>query len=125
MKTLAVVAGRYAVCRLHAADRLPAPAGPFWSLTRAGDELSLVCAEEHAPLGARFEAGWALLRVEGPLDFSLTGVLRDIAAPLADAGISIFAVSTFDTDYILVRAESLFAAVSALRRSGFTVRGDV
>ncbi len=125
MKTLDVVAGRYAICRMTPADRVPAPAGAFWSLTRAGDEVSLVCEEEHAPIGVRFEAGWALLRVEGPLDFSLTGVLSEIAKPLAEAQISIFAVSTFDTDYVLVRSESLFAAVSALRRRGFTVRGDV
>jgi hypothetical protein len=70
------------------------------------------------PADVRCEPGWRALAVKGPLDFGLTGILASIAAPLAEAGISIFAISTFDTDYVLVKAERLDDAVEALRRAG-------
>jgi hypothetical protein len=70
------------------------------------------------PAGVRCEPGWRALAVEGPLDFGLTGILASIATPLAEAGISLFAISTFDTDYVLVKAERLDDAMEALRRAG-------
>jgi hypothetical protein len=85
------------------------------------DELSLVVPEAFAPDGAAIEAGWRALRVAGTLDFSLTGVLASLAAPLAQAGVSIFAVSTYDTDYLLVRESGLAAALVALRGAGHTI----
>ena len=81
----------------------------------------MVCAEERAPEGAKCERGWRVLQVAGPLELSLTGVLAAIAAPLADAGVSIFAISTFDTDYILVKDENLARAVDVLRAEGHRV----
>lgn len=112
-----------AVCRLAADDALPAwlPARGFVSVTRTADELSIVCADDAVPDGIRAERGWRCLAVAGPLDFGMTGVLASIAAPLADAGISIFALSTFDTDYVLVKAEKLAAAAEALRRAGHSL----
>jgi hypothetical protein len=109
-----------AVCRLAADDAFPAwlPARGFVSVTRTAGELSIVCAQDAVPAGLRCEPGWRALAVEGPLDFGLTGVLASIAAPLAEAGISIFAISTFDTDYVLVKDERLNEAAEALRRAG-------
>lgn len=118
---LSIVPGSFAICRLPVSDPIPQPAGAFWSATRTADELSVVCEEGHAPFAPRVEAGWACLRVEGTLDFSLTGVLSSIAGPLAQAGISLFAMSTYDTDYVLVRRESLPAAARALRDAGHEV----
>jgi hypothetical protein len=120
---LSVLPGRLAVCRLEAGAAPPAWAvgGPLWSITGSADELSVVCAEAAVPDGVRREGGWLALRVAGPLDFALTGVLSAIAAPLAAAGVSIFAVSTFDTDYVLVKEERLAEAVAALRAAGLAV----
>ena len=115
MSELRLLAGRYAVCQLAADAEVP-PA--FFSVTRTADELSVVCAEEQAPEGARCESGWRILQVAGPLEFSLTGVLAAIAAPLAEAGVSIFAVSTFDTDYVLLKETDVATASAALRDAG-------
>jgi uncharacterized protein len=115
---LRVLPGRYSVCRLDADAAIPAA---FFSVTRTADELSVVCAEEAAPEGAKCERGWRILQVAGPLEFSLTGVLAAIAMPLAKSGVSIFAISTFDTDYVLVKEEALEKAVEALRGAGHRV----
>lgn len=118
-----VIAGELAVCRLP--GDAPAPETPahaeLYALTRTRDELSIVCAAAETPEGATVEAGWRALKVAGPLDFGLTGILASLATPLAAAGISIFAVSTYDTDYVLVRADALDAAVEALRGAGHDV----
>ncbi|MEA2380663.1 MAG: uncharacterized protein QOH72_634 [Solirubrobacteraceae bacterium] len=82
-----------------------------------------MCAAARVPDGARAESGWRALGVDGPLDFALTGVLAAVAVPLAEAGVSIFAVSTYDTDYVLVRADRLPDAVAALRGAGHSVTG--
>jgi hypothetical protein len=124
---LRLLPGRFAVCRLPAGDAVPAWWGALWargsfsSVTRAPGELSIVCAEGLAPEGTKCEGGWRIFQVAGPLDFSLTGILAAIATPLAHAGVSIFAVSTFDTDYILVKQENLAKAVDALRAAGHSV----
>ena len=123
MPRLTILPETLAVCRLGADDALPPwlPARGFVSVTRTADELSVVCVEDAVPEGVRAERGWRCLAVAGPLDFGLTGVLASIAAPLADAQISIFAISTFDTDYVLVKAEKLDEAAEALRRAGHVV----
>jgi len=94
---------------------------PFWSLTRTPDEVSVVCAEADSPKGAVVEGGWSALKVRGPLDFALTGILASIAQPLADAGVAIFAVSTYDTDYVLLRTADLGTAVECLGGAGHEV----
>ena len=88
---------------------------------RTAAEVSVVCDAAGVPDGAAAERGWRALTVEGPLDFALTGVLAALAVPLAAAGVSIFAVSTYDTDHVLVRSERLADAVAALRAAGHTV----
>ena len=85
------------------------------------DETSVVCELASVPDGVTSEAGWRVFKVAGPIEFGLTGVLLSIAKPLADAGIGIFAVSTFDTDYVLVKGTSLDSAVVALTEFGHTV----
>jgi len=120
---LTLVPGPFAVCRLGAEDRIPAPlldARPV-SITRTSGELSIVCPEELAPAGARCESGWAWLALEGPIPFTATGIMSSLLAPLAEARIGIFALSTYDTDAILVKQAQLDGAVSALERAGHTV----
>jgi len=121
---LAVVPGALAVCRLAADAPLAdwMDAGAFSSVTRTPDELSVVCAEAAVPEGITAERGWRALHVDGPLDFAMTGVLARLAAPLAEAGVPIFVVSTFDTDWLLVKAEHLARAVGTLRQSGHEVQ---
>ncbi len=121
--TLHLLPGRYAVYRFPPDAALPGWAdGELVSITRTPDELSVVCAEHDsnpgAAAGMRVEAGWRVLRVAGPLDFSLTGVLSALSTPLAQAGIPIFAISTYDTDIIMVKEPTLEAAVRALRAAG-------
>lgn len=122
---LMLLPGPFAVCRLDADAPLPAWAmaasSMIVSVTRTSSELSIVCAQELIPDGVLSERDWRCLRVEGPLDFSLTGVLLALLAPLAKAGVSIFALSTFDTDYLLVRAAQLDLAIGALSAAGHQV----
>jgi len=117
------VPGRYAVIRLAAEAPVPgwATTGPFTSITRTHDELSIVCLAGQVPLDARAERGWRMLRVSGPLDFALTGVMASLAGPLAAAGVSLFAIATFDTDYLLVRATQWDVALTALGAAGHRV----
>ena len=115
--------GRWAVCRLDADEPVPRLSfeGGFASITRTDNETSVVCLEEAAPEGARVERGWRCLALRGPLIFDEVGVLVALAQPLAEAGISIFTVSTFDTDHILIRDPDLSAAIEALEAAGFEV----
>lgn len=120
--TLVLLPDRLAVCRLPPGAPLPAETGgSLWSVTRTRNELSLVLAEDAVQDGWKAERGWRCLEVKGPLDFSLTGIMASLAAPLAEARVSLFAVSTYDTDYVLVREESLERAVEALRGAGHRV----
>ncbi len=103
--TLNVLPEELAVCQGPAGSRLPEEIlrQPFWSATVTADELSLVIPEKAAPQGWKVERGWRALQVPGPLDFAVVGVIANLAAPLAAAEISIFALSTFNTDYILLK----------------------
>jgi len=118
---------RLAICRLTATDAIPdwishrRPEGGFLSITRTPDELSLVCSESLVPAGVTAQRGWRGLAVRGPIDFEETGVLLSLAAPLAASRVSIFAVSTYDTDYLLVRAGDLGLAVDLLRQAGHRI----
>jgi uncharacterized protein len=118
--TLHLLPFELAVCRLHSEDTLPSwgLASPFFSLTRTQEELSIVCSQDSVPPGVVCERGWRALMVQGPLDFDLTGILASLLNPLADAGISVFALSTYDTDYVLVKDANLQDALHALSCAG-------
>ena len=120
---LSVLPETFAVSRLASSEPIPgwATTAQVFSITRTAEELSVVAPESATPSDVRAERGWRALQVAGPIDFSLTGVLASVLQPLAEARIGIFAVSTFDTDYVLVRAESLDPAIAALRAAGHRV----
>jgi len=123
---LVVEDGLLAVCRLP--PRAPIPewanrAQRFLTLSRTGEELSITADADVVPPGVHCARSYRAFRVEGPLALDLVGVLASIAGPLAAAGISIFAISTYDTDYVLVKAGDLARAVAALERAGHRVRG--
>jgi hypothetical protein len=126
-----VVPGTFAVCRLAGDAEVPpwasAP-GAFTSVTRTADELSIVCEEARVPSprpeGVRGEGGFALLEIHGPFPLDTVGVLAEVAKPLADAGISLLAIGTFDTDYLLVKRAQAARAVVALTQSGHTLVED-
>ena len=123
--TLTLLPETFAICRLAPDAHLPpwADAGPFVSITRTRDELSIVCAQGAVPAGVSHDMDWRCLKVEGPFDLvTTTGVLASMAMPLARAGISLFVVATFDTDYLLVKDEALPRAVQALSEEGHRVR---
>jgi len=120
---LTVLPGFFAIVRLAADAPLPiwATTGDLFSLTRTSDELSLVCAAAQVPAGLTAEKGWRALKVQGPFVLSETGVLATLSATLAQAKVSLFAISTFDTDYFLISEEKLDAAIAALRAVGHIV----
>lgn len=122
---LSVQPGLFVVCRLRPDASLPAwfKPGPFASASWTADELSLVCMQSLLPpdTEVRHEPGWRCLMLHGPIPFHCTGVLLQLLQPLAAAGVGIFAVSTFDTDYVLVKQEFLDAAVAALAGHGHRV----
>jgi hypothetical protein len=122
-----LLAGRYAVCRLTSPSEVPkwAAGGTFYSITMTPDELSIVCEEGRVPPDVRCEPGWVALELEGPIPFETTGVLASLSAAIAGAGISLFAVSTFDTDYVLVKADKAATALSALRSAGYSIAGAI
>jgi len=97
---------------------------PFFSVMRTQDELSLILPESVYIESEKSEPGWACFKVEGPLEFSLVGVLAGISSALAQAGVSIFALSTYDTDYILVKQEQVEAAKEALMVAGYSINGN-
>jgi hypothetical protein len=116
-----VLKERLAVCRMAADAPIPAWAGGFYSTTRTSDELSIVCPEnqiDQTRPDVTVEGGWVAFKLEGPFPFSMTGVLASFLQPLAEAQIPIFAISTFDTDYVLVKEENLQRAVAALGAAG-------
>jgi hypothetical protein len=114
---------RLAVCHLPPGDEVPpwATAGPLTSITRTVTELSVVCPESVVPDTTRAVTGWRVFQVEGVLDFALTGILASLAQPLAEAGVSLFALSTYDTDYVLVQEKDLDKAVKALTAAGHSL----
>jgi hypothetical protein len=107
--------GLFAVCGLPPGSPIPtwALSGSFVSVTCTPDEVSIVCAQSNVPPGTQSEPGWRCFQVPGPLDFALTGILARLTAPLAAVGVPAFAVSTFDTDYLLIRHTDVNRALAA------------
>lgn len=118
-----VLSGKYGVCRLDEPQQIleGIKKSEFYTITRTSDELSIVCCESCIPTGIKCEKDWRILKIAGPLDFALVGILSTISQILAQEGISIFAISTYDTDYILVKDQNLEKASAALRAKGYIV----
>ena len=122
---LSLLKGELAACRLSPGSPIPewAMGGRgFLSVTRTADELSIVCAEGLAPKDAKCERNWRVFKIEGPFDFTLTGILVSVARPLNEAGISILTISTYDTDYVMVKSKDTDKAVAALKSAGHSIR---
>lgn len=119
--TLAILKERFSVCRLDCVCQVDMEKTfPFLSVT--DEEVPLVCPEEYVPHQCiKRENGWRALKVQGVLDFSLTGILAGLCSVLAENGIAVFAISTFNTDYLLCREEAFPHAVQALENAGHTV----
>jgi hypothetical protein len=125
MLTLHLRTGRYAVSQLAAGSEFPqwaVSAREFVSLTRREGEVSAVTLEGAVPEGVKSQGGWRLLELDGPFEFSLTGILLSVLEPLAAAGVGIFAISTYDTDALLIQESQLEPALAALRAAGHQIR---
>ena len=127
--SLTLLAGRYAACMLPSLASIPSWAmsgGDFWSITRTSDELSIICAQVHLPVEDHPDVvvtqDWMLLRIEGPFAFDVTGVLAALSDVLAREGVVLLAVATYQTDYLLVKAEQIERAIAALKKAGHHVR---
>jgi hypothetical protein len=119
--SLTLLPERLAVCRLDPGSPLPeasARGGGLWSVTRTREEVSVVLPEDQVQPGWKVERGWRVFQVAGPLDFGLTGVVASLTQPLAEAGVPVFVLSTFDTDYLLVKKADLDRARTALAAAG-------
>lgn len=118
---LKIIEGSFAVCKLAPEVKIPdwVNSSCFFSITKSSIELSIVCESLNVPDSVKSEMGWSLIKVDGVLDFSLTGILSSLSSPLAKAQISIFAISTFDTDYLLVKETNLVKAKQVLQENGF------
>jgi hypothetical protein len=121
---ITVLSARFALCRLQPADAIPGwttTAREFLTISRSPTELSIVADEVAVPSSVEATRGFRVLRVEGPLPLEMVGVTASIAGPLADAGISIVPIATYDTDYVLVRDADLPHAIAALTAAGHFV----
>jgi uncharacterized protein len=117
--------GLYAIARLAPDASAPdwATKGEFSSITRTGDELSIVCSADNLPRDVNFQQHWICLKLEGPFPFSQTGVLLSFIEPLSSKGIPIFAISTYDTDYVLIQEEFAGMALDSLQQAGHELLG--
>jgi hypothetical protein len=120
---LSILPDDLAICKLPPNAHIPdwAQRGNFYSITRTPDELSIITADDDVPADIICDHDWRAIKVEGPLEFSLTGVLESVARPLAEANISIFAVATYNTDYVLVKADNAERVTVALRAAGHRI----
>ncbi|MCK4879502.1 MAG: ACT domain-containing protein [Bacteroidales bacterium] len=117
--TLQISELELAICRFPPDAPLPNWIGEnsFSSVTRTSDELSIVCCEDRLPGNVEAERNWRMIKIKGPFEFSLTGILATLVTPLSDAGIPIFAISTYDTDYLLLKGEQLDRAIGILEHT--------
>jgi hypothetical protein len=120
---LSLLPETFAICRLAPEAAVPewATQGEFFSITRSSDELSIIAERALVPDRLRTNASWRVMKLHGPFDFSEVGVLASLLEPLAAAGVSVFTISTFDTDYLLVQSSQLHEAVGGLRNAAHTV----
>ena len=118
-----ILEGSYSLCRLQANDAIPSWVydSSFYTVSKSADELSIVCESKFVPVEIKKNDGWKLLKIDAVLDLSLTGITAKFSKPLADAGINLCVIATFDTDYVMVQEEKLSIAAKALQDEGFIV----
>ena len=116
--TLSILPEKLSICHFEKNSPIPSWAKDiaFCSITRATDELSIICPQEKIPAGVRAEKNWRAFKVEGPLGFSLTGIVASLSRPLAKAKISILYISTYETDYLLVEEKNLAKSKKVLAK---------
>ncbi len=121
--TIKLLKEKFGVCRLNAEESIPewGKKSSFYSITKTVDELSIVCSEDCVPMDIKCEKDWRVLKVQGTLDFSLIGIISSISTILAQEKISIFAISTYDTDYILVKNNDIDKAINALSNEKYEI----
>jgi hypothetical protein len=121
--SLSLLPPRYAVCQLHPDKHIPywALLGDFVSLTRTPEELSIVCQQDSVPEEVQAERGWRCVQVQGAFDFSISGVNASLAVPLANADISVLAIATYATDYLLIKEENVERALLVLKQAGHSI----
>ena len=121
--TIALLDESFVICRFAPDEKVPGQltANRFYSITRTDEEISVVCPKENVPDGAKCDYGWRCFKVKGPLDFSLIGIIASIATTLSQAGVSIFTISTFNTDYFLVNDDKVEIAIKALGNEGHII----
>jgi uncharacterized protein len=117
------IPGGFAVCQLPPTSSMPdwATRGSFVSITRTAEELSIVCPDENVPKDVKADKQWVCFKLEGPFPFTQTGVLLSFIRPLSENGVPIFAVSTFNTDYVLIKQEFVGTALDAVREVGHEI----
>jgi hypothetical protein len=115
---------KYIICQLPSNSTIPewGNLGEIFAVIRTSDELTVVCRETNIPGNVKFESGWRVLKVQGPLEFSQVGVISKLATTLADVDASIFILSTYDTDYILIKDSNLKQAIRALQQVGYRIK---
>ena len=125
--TLSLLPGGFAICKLEPECDIPewATRNAFWSVSKTQHELSIVCRDDNVPEDIEAERGWRMLEVQGPLNFSMTGVLDGLIRPLAESRISIFVVSTYRTDYLLVQDKDFKSAIITLRAQGYKMNCEI
>jgi hypothetical protein len=124
--SLKILPDRMAICRFEPWAPLPdwIEKPGFYSITRTAEELSVVCSQERVPLEAESETGWRCFQLSGSFDFSEIGIIFSLTQPLAENDISVFVISTFDTDYLMVKAESFTKAIDVLTAQGHQVKAE-
>jgi len=120
---LVILKKKFAICQLSPKDSIPDPStlGDFWSITKTEEEISIIIPENLIPPKCKSEKNWRAIKIIGPLYFSLTGIIANLSTVLAKAGISIFAFSTYNTDYILVKEKNLEQSKEVLEKNGHKI----
>lgn len=121
--TFITLPGAYAICRLEASANIPAwiAQSAFYNISKSADELSIICEQRYVPDDIRANRDWKLLRLEGVLDLALPGITARFSTPLAQSGVNLCVIATYDTDYIMIKSEKLLRAQTVLRQAGFAV----
>jgi hypothetical protein len=122
--TLNILTERFAICQLDSLSIIPdwATLAPFFSISRTVDGMSIVCPENYVPQEAKCERGWNAFKFEGSSNFNLNGIEATVINPLAKAGVKIFPISTYGTDYALVKETQFELAIAALLKTGYHIR---